>query len=267
MSNQGCIYSASTEKLNYEYPNSHKGLFDIDIQVKQGERFLIVGPNGAGKSTLLKILAGQKLIKSGKIGIYGVDPFDLRVKSDKNITYLGTEWANNELTKRDIGVKELVRSIGGDNYPLRRDELISLLDIDTAWRMNQCSDGQRRRVQLLMGLVNLWDLLLLDEVTIDLDVLVRQRLLEYLERETLERGCSVIYATHIFDGLGNWASRIVHMNNGRIEETYNRDQIVFKDSAEQDVEVLPKNEGVAVHKIQSLHPLALSWLRKDASLK
>lgn len=60
--------------------------------------------------------------------------------------------------------------------------------------------GQRRRVQLVMGLLQPWELLLLDEVTVDLDVLVRADFLAYLKEETETRGATIVYATHIFDG-------------------------------------------------------------------
>ena len=66
--------------------------------------------------------------------------------------------------------------------------------------MHRVSDGQRRRVQLLLGLVRPFDILLLDEVTTCLDVIVRQDLLRWLQRETETRGATVLYATHIFDG-------------------------------------------------------------------
>lgn len=69
-------------------------------------------------------------------------------------------------------------------YPERRDELIRLLGIDPEWRMNRVSDGQRRRVQLFLGLVRPFEILLLDEVTVSLDVVVRQDLLRWLRRET-----------------------------------------------------------------------------------
>lgn len=254
-------YAVSTSQLTYHYPNSSRGLQQLDFSVKKGERFLIVGPNGAGKSTLLKILAGQKLIKSGSIALFGVDPFDLRVKSSANIIYLGTEWANNEIVKRDIGVETLVCSIGGDKYPERLDELMKLLDIDINWRMNQCSDGQRRRVQLLMGLVAPWDLLLLDEVTIDLDVLVRQRLLQYLKKETNTRSATVIYATHIFDGMGHWADRVLHLVDGKIAEDLADTDIKFNNKI-TDIQ-RNGNGTIDLPKTDSLHPLAINWLLND----
>lgn len=59
-------------------------------------------------------------------------------------------------------------------------------------RMHQISDGERRRVQLCMGLMGNWDVLLLDEVTVDLDALVRAELLAFLVQESKERGATIV---------------------------------------------------------------------------
>lgn len=267
-------YSIYTDHLCYRYPNARMGVFDINLKLKKGSRLLLVGPNGAGKSTLLKILAGQKLIKNGKILLNGKDPFDMRDRGNQVITYLGTEWANNEITKRDIPVTVLVESVGGSYYKERRDMLINLLDIDITWRMNQCSDGERRRVQLCMGLLKPWDLLLLDEVTVDLDVLVRYRLLNFLKEETEKRNCTIVYATHIFDGLGEWPTEVIHLNGGIIVRRYNPDKIHFLNEAKVPVDEKEidddhsklKNERqmeVFITKIKSFYPLALKWLEDD----
>jgi CCR4-NOT complex subunit CAF16 len=76
-------------------------------------------------------------------------------------------------------------------------KLYTCLEIDSTWRMHQVSEGQRRRVQLFLSLKNRPDVLLLDEVTAHLDVVVRNRLLNYLGGLK----SIVIYATHIFDEL------------------------------------------------------------------
>uniref|UniRef100_A0A0A9EIQ1 ATPase AAA-type core domain-containing protein n=1 Tax=Arundo donax TaxID=35708 RepID=A0A0A9EIQ1_ARUDO len=101
--------------------------------------------------------------------------------------------------------------------PKRRDELIKILDIDLAWRMHKVSDGQRRRVQICMGLLKTFKVLLLDEITVDLDVLARANLLTYLKKECEERGATIIYATHIFDGLDDWPSHIVYIAHGKLQ--------------------------------------------------
>lgn len=80
----------------------------------------------------------------------------------------------------------------GDAYPERVKELIQIMDINPKWRMHQISDGERRRVQLVLGLIKPWILLLMDEITVDLDVLVRSDLLEFLKKETEKRNATMV---------------------------------------------------------------------------
>ncbi|CAG8612868.1 21937_t:CDS:2, partial [Dentiscutata erythropus] len=152
--------------------------------------------------------AGKRMVHNCKVKVFGKDAFK---DAPKNITYLGTEWANNPIVRGDVLVSHLLSNMGGDKYPERRDELINILDIDPKWRMHQVSDGERRRVQLVLGLIQPWNLLLMDEVTVDLDVLVRSDLLNFLKNETEARKATIVYATHIFDGLGDWPSHIAHI--------------------------------------------------------
>lgn len=79
--------------------------------------------------------------------------------------------------------------------------------------MHQVSDGQRRRVQIFLGLIRPFKILLLDEVTVSLDVVVRQDLLRYLRRESETRGATILYATHIFDGLDDWPTHLHYLCN------------------------------------------------------
>ncbi|CUM65397.1 uncharacterized protein PRCAT00003033001 [Priceomyces carsonii] len=260
-----------TSHLTYKFSSSNTvGLEDINLQIPWGTTNLLVGPNGAGKSTLLKILAGKTLIKKGSLKLGGFDPFEFsstrheQHNSDINnfITYLGTDWAANSVVKRDIPVKILIASIGGETYTARRDELIDILDVDPDWSMMKISDGERRRVQICMGLLKPWRLLLLDEVTIDLDVVVRLKLLEYLKKECSERKCCVVYATHIFDGLGKkWCDRIIHLNAGSKVNDIAMEDISFQIT--EDNKVLVNDSNIKVPFAESLHPLALHWLAAD----
>lgn len=100
--------------------------------------------------------------------------------------------AMNPVIRGDIVVSHFLDSVGGYRYKERRDFLLDLLDIDLDWHMHNISDGERRRVQLCMGLMAPWDILLLDEVTVDLDVLVRHELLEFLKRDSEARGATIV---------------------------------------------------------------------------
>lgn len=206
--------------LTYVFQDGTVGIHPTSFQLPRGSRTLLIGANGAGKSTLLRVLSGKTLAKQGAVHIYGKDPFrDGSTAGGLALTYLGTEWAANPIVRYDLSVVELLESMGGGEtglYAARRRELVDILDIDLRWRMHQASDGERRRVQLAMGLLRPWTTLLLDEVTVDLDVLVRARLLEFLRRETQQRDCAIVYATHIFDGLGEWPTHAVHMHMGTI---------------------------------------------------
>ena len=94
----------------------------------------------------------------------------------------------------------------------RLARLVALLGLDLEWRLHKVSDGQRRRAQLLLKLLRPSDLLLLDEVTTDLDLTARQALLTFLKEESTLRGVTVVYSTHIFDGLDDWPDTILHLS-------------------------------------------------------
>ncbi|EPQ59217.1 P-loop containing nucleoside triphosphate hydrolase protein [Gloeophyllum trabeum ATCC 11539] len=206
----------SVKNLTYSHkPGISPSLTDIDLDLPPGSRTILIGANGAGKSTLLQILAGKRLVSApgADIRVQGKDVFREYLHG---VTFLGTEWAMNPVVRGDIVVASFLDSVGGWRYKERRDELLDILDVDLDWHMHQISDGERRRVQLVMGLMQPWDVLLLDEVTVDLDVLVRDDLLSFLQADSEKRNATIIYATHIYDGLNNFPTHIAHMRFGKM---------------------------------------------------
>jgi CCR4-NOT complex subunit CAF16 len=95
--------------------------------------------------------------------------------------------------------------------------------------MHQISDGQRRRVQTVMALLDPFRLLLIDEVTVDLDIIVRQNLIKFLKEESDNElnKATIIYATHIFDGLGDFPTHLIHINRGKIQQIFESKNIEF----------------------------------------
>ena len=83
--------------------------------------------------------------------------------------------------------------------------------------MIRVSDGERRRVQICMGLLKPYVVLLLDEITVDLDIVGRLDLLNFFKQECEERGATVVYATHIFDGMEQWMTHIAFASNGELK--------------------------------------------------
>ncbi|TVY31321.1 putative ABC transporter ATP-binding protein, partial [Lachnellula subtilissima] len=203
--------SISITDLSYTFQDRTTGLHNIHLSLPPRSRTLLIGANGAGKTTLLRLLSGKRLAPSNTISVGGLDPFKDGLEG---VTYLGLEWVLNPIVRTDIGVRELLKSVGGDFYVERKEELVQVLDIDLDWRMHAVSDGERRRVQLAMGLIRPWRILLLDEITVDLDLLSRSNFLAFLKKETETRECTIVYATHILDNLADWPSHLVHMGLG-----------------------------------------------------
>lgn len=112
----------------------------------------------------------------------------------------------------DIPVHGMMKKLQ-EEFPERREALLKLLRIDPEWRMHLVSDGQRRRVQIFIGLLRPFKILLLDEVTVSLDVIVRQDLLRWLKMESETRNATILYATHIFDGLDDWPTHLHYLCN------------------------------------------------------
>ena len=159
--------AVEVHNLHYHFASSTSSALEgCDLVLERGARCLLIGANGAGKSTLLRLLAGKRLCEAN-ILVFGQDVFH---SPPCGITFLGTEWAMNPVVRGDITVSDFLDSVGGFRFSERRDMLLDLLDVDLSWKMHMISDGERRRVQLCMGLMAPWDLLLLDEVTVDLDV-------------------------------------------------------------------------------------------------
>ncbi|KAK9447994.1 putative ABC transporter ATP-binding protein [Limtongia smithiae] len=257
MADESTLPAIELRGLTYVFPNGVVGLHDLNLSLPPHSRTLMIGANGAGKSTLLRLLAGRTLARAGTISLRGVDPFRSPVEG---ITYLGTEWASNPVVRHDMPVPTLLASVGGDAYPERRDQLLEILDVDLSWHMNAVSDGERRRVQLVMGLLRPWHTLLLDEVTVDLDVLVRARLLAFLRSETESRPCAVVYASHIFDGLADWPSHILHLHLGRLLVADTTPVILARHA---DLLAPPTNGVSSLNPNSLLLNLALHWLEAD----
>mmetsp|Transcript_7411 Transcript_7411/g.12465 ORF Transcript_7411/g.12465 Transcript_7411/m.12465 type:complete len:324 (+) Transcript_7411:81-1052(+) len=254
----------NVDNLTFAYPNTTKPVLkDLNVQLAPGARCLLIGANGSGKSTLLRLLAGRHLTKpDGAVQILGRDAFhDTRLNFER--AFLDTDWGMRTVAfagfgcplQADIPVSDMMKALQAQ-YPERRDELIEMLGIDLNWRMHMVSDGQRRRVQIFIGLIRPFKILLLDEVTVSLDVIVRMDLLKWLQKESDERGATILYATHIFDGLDSWPTHVHYLNDQGCTGWQGKlgDLELYKELRE-------KGEPSPMLRI------AESWLRKELILK
>lgn len=194
--------------LSFSYENGPTVLNALSFCVPHAARTLLVGANGVGKSTLLQLLAGHHLLSPTCLEVFGSSPFfDMSLSSRISLVD-GVFPITVDLTVREL----LEHPTPGVEIALQ-NELLNLLEVDLSWRMCRVSEGQRRRVQLLLALRKNCDLLLLDEVTSHLDIVVRSDLLAWLKNRNEEAGTTILYTTHILDGLqeSQWPTHIAFM--------------------------------------------------------
>ncbi|KAL3603451.1 hypothetical protein D5086_004310 [Populus alba] len=209
--------------MQFAYAGQHPLFYDFNLNISPGSRCLLVGANGSGKTTLLKIMAGKHMVGGKDVVrvINGSAFHDTQLVCSGDLAYLGGSWsktvgsAGEIPLQGDFSAEHMIFGVEGTD-PVRREKLIDLLDIDLQWRMHKVSDGQRRRVQICMGLLHPFKVLLLDEVTVDLDVVARMDLLEFFKEECDQRGATIVYATHIFDGLETWATHLAYIQDGEL---------------------------------------------------
>ena len=207
------------KKLSFDFFNQQV-LFDINLDIKENEKVLLIGANGAGKSTLIRLLAGvHNTFNYHTLNVMGKNsPMD----QFNGLAYLGNRWVRNisfmgqTVYTADIYVKDMMKKLQ-HQYLDRRNELVNVLDIDLDWKMHQISDGQRKKVQIMLSLLKPFKLLLIDEFISELDILARNHFFEYLNKECKERNASIIYATHILDNIDQWATHVVYISNGKCE--------------------------------------------------
>jgi len=186
----------------------------IDLHVDKGEVFALLGPNGAGKSTTVEILEGHRTLTSGSVEVLGFDPTDRDRSYRERIGIVLQETAIED----QLTVKEAL-DIYGSMYPKRRPsgELIELVGLDdkTDARIRTLSGGQRRRLELALGIVGDPDLIFLDEPTTGFDPSARRQAWTIVENLT-SLGKTVLLTTHYMDEAQQLANRVAVIAQGVI---------------------------------------------------
>jgi CCR4-NOT complex subunit CAF16 len=231
--------------LTFRYAGAPEAVLrDLSFALPAGARCLLLGANGVGKSTLLRLIAGRHMIAPEVARVLGRAAFHDTSLAGV-VGFLGGDFP----FRHDITVGEVLsHRLGVD--PQRRRRAVEILDVDLNWRMHQVSDGQRRRVQILLEVERNLELLLLDEVTADLDVLARADLLRLLREDSEQRRLTVIYASHVLDGLGPFATHLLFLSPGRVR--------CFAPTAD-----IPELGEPALAGASPLHRLCERWMSED----
>jgi len=201
--------------------NIIKAVNNVSFELEKGEIVGYIGPNGAGKSTTTKMLAGILVPTSGHVEVNGLVPYKNREENAKRI---GVVFGQRTQLWWDIAVSEtlnLMRYLYKIPEKQYRDNLKTFSDIlglDEFINapVRQLSLGQRMRADLICALLHNPDILYLDEPTIGLDVVVKERIREFIREINETRGTTVILATHDMSDVERLCPRVMIINHGQI---------------------------------------------------
>lgn len=205
------------EGLTKVYEGGKKALDDVSLDVPRGQIFGLLGPNGAGKSTLINILAGLVTKTSGTARIWGFD-IDVNPRNAKNSIGI----VNQEIMFDPFFTpfETLENQAGFYGVPRKARKTMELLravhleDKANAYART-LSGGMKRRLMVAKAMVHSPPILVLDEPTAGVDIMLRQQLWDYV-RELNTRGVTVVLTTHYLEEAEELCDRIAIINHGRL---------------------------------------------------
>lgn len=193
----------------------------MSFRVERGDAVGYIGANGAGKSTTIKMLTGILVPTAGSVRTCGLEPVRQRRELAARI---GVVFGQRSQLWWDLPLREsfsilaAIHRLEPDAARKREHELVEQLEmtetLDTPVR--QLSLGQRMRAEVAAALLHSPELVILDEPTIGLDVLSKQRLREFLRAERAERGTTLLLTTHDMGDIERLCGRVLVVDHGRL---------------------------------------------------
>ena len=192
----------------------------LDLEIAQGELVALLGPNGAGKSTTLRMLTTLIAPTSGTAEVAGHDVVRDRAAVRRSIGFVGQ---GNAAAHQQRGRDELIAQARAHGLPrkvarTRTEELLAAFDLtEHADRpVSTLSGGQRRRLDVAIGLVQEPPVLFLDEPSTGLDPQHRANLAEQVQRLHREHGTTIVLTTHYLEEADLLAGRVIVIDHGRV---------------------------------------------------
>ncbi|MBC1419791.1 ABC transporter ATP-binding protein [Listeria fleischmannii] len=205
----------STKNLNIQFHNKHI-LFDVTMNVHEGEIFGLIGPSGAGKTTLVKAIVGMEKASSGEVDVLGAKMPTLHVMNQ--IGYM----AQSDALYVDLTAKEnldffaslyLLKGAKKRERITYAAKLVNLTD-DLNKKVSAFSGGMKRRLSLAIAVLADPDILILDEPTVGIDPELRKSIWDELN-ELKNNGKCILVTTHVMDEAEK-CDRLAMVREGRI---------------------------------------------------
>ncbi|RJK97224.1 ABC transporter ATP-binding protein [Vallicoccus soli] len=221
---------------------THEVLGGVDLDVAAGEVVCLLGPNGAGKTTTLEVLEGFRVPSAGEVAVLGQDParaddaWRARVGVVLQSWRDHSRWTPRRLLE-GLGGYYAPYAVPGRPRPLPADELLGLVGLraQADQRLGTLSGGQRRRLDVAVGIVGRPDVLFLDEPTAGLDPRGRHDVHELVHRLCDLEGTTVLLTTHDLAEAERLSDRILVLAGGRIVADGSPDALAREVAATSEV--------------------------------
>jgi len=192
----------------------------IDLDVAEGELVAFLGPNGAGKSTTLRMLTSLLPPTSGTATVAGVDVTADPAGVRSRIGYIGQKdgVGHNCRVLDELLMQGRFYGLDKQRATARADELLGTLDLEgmKMRKVSTLSGGQKRRLDIALGLIHEPALLFLDEPSTGMDPQNRANLWDHILRLREEFGTTIVLTTHYLEEADTMAERVVVIDHGRI---------------------------------------------------
>jgi ABC-2 type transport system ATP-binding protein len=214
----------------------------IDFDIRTGEVVALLGPNGAGKTTTIEILEGFRGLSAGEVTVLGQDPQHGGEAWRARLGVVLQSWRDHAKWR----VEELLRHLGAyyARYataeiprPWDTEELLDLVGLapQAGTRIGNLSGGQRRRLDVAIGIVGRPELLFLDEPTAGFDPAARREFHELVHRLTDREQATVLLTTHDLAEAEKLADRVLILAGGGIVADGSPDELALRLSAKAEV--------------------------------
>lgn len=192
----------------------HRGVENLDLEVREGEIFGFVGPNGAGKSTTIRTLVGLILPTSGSARVFGRDVVREGKEIRRQIGYLPSEveYYDGMRVRELLEYSQRFYNREGNGRLL---ELAEMLDLDLTREISDLSHGNKKKVALVQALLHHPRLIILDEPTDGLDPLIQTRLYHLLRQEN-EKGATIFFSSHVLSEVERLCRRVAIIRAGTL---------------------------------------------------
>ncbi len=218
----------------------NRGIFDLNLKIEQGEMMGYVGTNGSGKTTTIRNILGFLKPTSGKVMVNGLSSWENASEIAKSVGYVPGEIAFPDLKSGIDFLKCQSDFLGLKNMDYA-NELIERLQLDPRANLKRMSKGMKQKTALVAALMNDSPIIILDEPTTGLDPLMRVTFLDIIKEEH-KKGKTIFMSSHSFEELEATCDRVALINDGRIIDVCDMNDIVRRPVKEFKIEFNTKED-------------------------